>query len=146
MMQLPKPNLEAMMMQSTESGNQGHEQERHQDTSGVESKRDQTLLQFATGSQADACLSDEAALLMNSVCDQRMESASAMFRSEEEELLESTERALERSLAVDALSDRATESIDQLIPDESSLPSSQQPGGEVEPERGFLPVLKIVVF
>jgi len=143
MMQLPKPNLEAMMMQSTEFANQGQEQERHQDVSGLDYKRDQTLLQFDTGSQTDSCLSDEALVSVNPVCDQSMESATAMFRSEEEELLESTERALERSLAVDALNDRAVESITQSVPDQSSLPNLPQTGGGSDSERGgFLPVLK----
>ncbi|WP_197985020.1 MFS transporter [Leptolyngbya sp. Cla-17] len=143
MMQLPKPNLEAMMMQSTESLNEGQEQELHQDTSRVDSKLDQTLLQSATGSQADSRLSDKAALSANTVCDGSKERTSAMFRSEEEELLESTERALEQSLVTEAASDRAAESIVKSMPlDESSLPNSPQTGGGSEPERGFLPVLK----
>jgi len=146
MMQLPKPNLEAMMMQSTEFANQDQEQEQHQDISGLDYKRDQTLLQFDTGSQAnlpsDSCLSDEADLSSNPECDGNKERGSAMFRSEEEELLESTEQTLERSLAAESLSDLAAESIiKSMPPDESSLPNSQQGGGS-DPERGFLPVLK----
>lgn len=146
MMQLPKPNLEAMMMQSTEFANQDQEQEQHQDISGLDYKRDQTLLQFDTGSQAnlpsDSCLSNEADLSSNPECDGNKERGSAMFRSEEEELLESTEQTLERSLAAESLSDHAAESIiKSMPPDESSLPNPQQGGGS-DPERGFLPVLK----
>jgi MFS family permease len=150
MMQLPKPNLEAMMMQSIESISQGQEQERlQQDTSCVDYKHEQTLLQFATGSQTnsqlDDGLSDEAVESANPVGNKSKEHALAMFRSEEEELFESTEsteRALERSRVAECLSDRATETIIKSIPpDESSLPNSQ-PGGGSDPERGFLPVLK----
>ncbi len=147
MMQLPKPNLEAMMMQSTEAANESQKQEPPQDISGLNHKRDQTLLQFDTGFQAEGCLSDEAGVSVNPVCDQSMESATAMFRSEEEELLESTERALEQSLAVDALGDRAAESMNQpmaqAVLDAPSLLSLPHTGDGSESARGgFLPVLK----
>ena len=141
MMQLPKLNLEAMMMQSVEPTNEDQKQERHQDTSGVDYKRDQTLLQFDTGSQANSGLSNEAVVSVNALCDQSKKRASAMFRSEEDELLESTDR-LGHPLAAESLGDRAAESIIKSTPsNESSLLNSPQKG-DSEPERGFLPVLK----
>ncbi len=143
MMQLPKPNLEAMMMQSTEAVNQGQDQEElHQDTSGVDYKHDQTLLQFATGSQADSCLSNEASLSANALYDQSKKRAAAMFR-EEDELLELTDRVSGHTLAAESLNDRAAESIIKAMPpDELSLPNLPPTGGGSDPERGFLPVLK----
>ncbi|PZV09547.1 MAG: arabinose efflux permease [Leptolyngbya sp.] len=65
-----------------------------------------------------------------------------MFRSEEDELLESIDRVAGYPLAAESLSDRTAETIVKSIqPDKPSLPNSQQGSGS-EPERGFLPVLK----
>jgi MFS family permease len=142
MMQLPKPTLEAMMMQSIESVQDEQEQEPHQDTSCVESKDDQTLLQFDTASQADSRSENDVSLSVNALCDQSKKRAAAMFRSEEDELLESTDRVSGHPLATEALSDRAADSIvKSMSSDELSLSNSQQGGGS-NPERGFLPVLK----
>jgi MFS family permease len=154
MMQLPRTDLEAMMMQSIDSKNESEEQEQlHSDTSSVEYNLKQTLLQSDTCSQTSFSASNKEILSLNTGCNQGEESASAMFRSEEEELLESTNQFPEHSLVPESLHDRATSSIVKPTLSGESNPLNlhqtdlhradlHETGNDFEPERGFLPVLK----
>ncbi len=137
-MQLPKPNLEAMLMSSINSAD-SEEQLRSltsSDQPAADSNPPRSLIQSATD-QLDICNRMEKPILSHDSHRRNEENALPMFRSEEEAFEvneEFSSSALAASLQVRTGSGNSSQ---LLFPD-----SSINGGGDLEPERGFLPVLK----
>ncbi len=141
MMQLPKPDLEAMLMLATDSldstaGENGVPATNNQD---ADLKPRQSLIQSATEHNQSGDGAQTPVLFPDVHRDE--ENALPMFRSEEEafELNEDFSGAARAA----ALQDRIVGSGTSDEPGGQSFSDPAQRGGNLpEPERGFLPVLK----
>lgn len=137
MMQLPKPNLEAMLMSAIDSANPD---ESSNPLTAINSlpadfKPPQSLIQSATG-QENACSSTEKPRLSQDVHRSDEENALPMFRSEEEAF------ELNQEFPTAALATSFQDRAETGSSHQSVFPDSSGNGGGEEPERGFLPVLK----
>jgi MFS family permease len=136
MMQLPKPDLEALTLRSTEATNADRQVPK--------------LKKPASSPPPPQSISDfylpEKPILSQDICsDEEKENSSPMFRSEEE-LLELTD-ALGHPLAASPLDhpsrlDGGRSLDDRQKPPQPALGNSGSSGNSPEPERGFWPVLK----
>lgn len=130
MMQLPKPNLEAMRMSAIEPD---LSDEMNRPAQGnrpdVEFKHPQTLIHSVT--EPTNCDMPGIPILSRDSCgDHDKESALSMFREETFEINEASESAL---------ADSSRLRSPTALPSDGASPNG---GNGFEPERGFLPVLK----